>query len=293
MYIQPKLIKRSKSINRSRFGFLRLDKNERISKFPKNFIKILKKKINSNIFNIYPETFTFYKLLSKVHKLNKNYFIATAGIDLAIRNCIEIFGSKKILILEPTFAMVNVYCKIFRKNIIKVNYDKNLNLDLKKLYKHINKNISLIIISNPNSPTGTILPLIEIRKILNKAKKYNINVVIDEAYYGFTPITSMPIINKYNNLIILRTFSKAYGLAGLRIGYLVANPKIIKFFFNNKPMYEVNSFAITVANILLKNGKIKDKYIKEVEEGKKILLQFFKKKKYFIIIQIPILLFLS
>ena len=74
------------------------------------------------------------------------------------------------------------------------------------------------------SPTGTVLNIEEIKKILEKAKKNKIQVVIDEAYYGFCPITSISLIRKFDNLIVLRTFSKAYGLAGLS-GYAISNAK--------------------------------------------------------------------
>lgn len=273
------IVKRSKPLFESRHKYIRLDKNERVSKFPKNFISLFKKKLNSESLNTYPEIFNFYKLLSKSHKLKKDYFLGTAGIDAGLKNSIEIFGDKKIIILDPTFAMINIYCKILGKKVVKIGYDKNLNLQLKKLKKNINNQVSLIILSNPNSPTGTILNLSNIKEILVKAAKYNVKVVIDEAYYGFSSVTAEPLIKKYKNLIILRTFSKAYGLAGLRVGYIISNSKNIKMYNNIKPMYEVNSLGILAANILLNNQKIKKEYLNEVEKGKKILLNFFLKKK--------------
>lgn len=275
------LVRRSKPLLSSRHKYLRLDKNERVSNFSKNFINLFKKKLNSESLNTYPEIYEFYKLLSKNHKLKKNQFLGTAGIDTGLKNSIEIFGHKKIIILDPTFAMINVYCKILGKKVIKIGYDKNLNLQFKKLEKNINKQVSLIILSNPNSPTGTVLDLKNIKKILVKAAKYNINVVIDEAYYGFSTVTAEPLIKRYKNLIILRTFSKAYGLAGLRVGYIISTSKNIKLYNNIKPMYEVNSLGILAANILLKNQSIKKKYLKEVKEGKKILLNFFLKKNIY------------
>jgi len=274
-------VKRTKPSSLSRQKFLRLDKNERVSAFPKKFLNLFKKKLDSENLNTYPEIFSFYKLLSKEHSLKKEYFFATAGIDGGLRNSIEIFGKKKIIILEPTFAMINIYSKIFKKKIIKIGYNKKLELNPKKILEKISNNISLIILSNPNSPTGTVIASNEIKKILIKAKKFNVKVVIDEAYYGFSNITAISLIKKFTNLIVLRTFSKAYGLAGLRVGYVISHPKNIKEFINIKPMYEVNSMGILAANILLNNNIIKKMYIKEVLEGKKLLLDFFKKKKIF------------
>lgn len=258
---------------------MRLDKNERVSKFSKDFINLFKTQLKSESFNTYPEIFNFYKFLSKTHNLKKDYFLGTAGIDSGLKSSIEIFGNKKIIILEPTFAMISIYCKILKKKVIKIGYDSNLKLNYEKLLKNINNKVSLIILSNPNSPTGTTVNLKEIIKILNKAKKNNIKVVIDEAYYGFSLVTAEPLIKKFKNLIVLRTFSKAYGLAGLRVGYVISNPKNIEKYFNIKPMYEVNSLGILAANILLKNQKFRKKYLIDVKKGKNFLLSFFKSKK--------------
>ena len=112
MSIVFKTVKRSKQLSESRVKYLRLDKNERVTKFPYSFIKIFKKQINSESLNIYPELFKFYRALSKTHLLGINYFFATAGIDAGLRSCIELFGNKKIIILNPTFAMINIYCSI-------------------------------------------------------------------------------------------------------------------------------------------------------------------------------------
>lgn len=272
-------VKRSQILTSTRFKYLRLDKNERVSPFPKKFISLFKRKLDSENLNTYPEIFNFYKLLSKSHSLKKDYFLATAGIDAGLRNSIEIFGEKKIIILDPTFAMINIYCKILKKKTVNIGFDKNLKLKLNQLLKEINKNVSLIILSNPNSPTGTIINLNDIKKILVKAEKNNAKVVIDEAYYGFSSITAIRLIKRFKNLIVLRTFSKAYGIAGLRVGYAISHPKNIEKFINIKPMYEANSLGILAANILLENQKIRKTYLSEVIQGKKILLNFFKKKK--------------
>ncbi len=276
--MQFNIVKRIKLNHKSRFKHLRLDKNERVSKFPKKFVEIFKKKLSSENFSIYPEIYKFYELLSKKHHLSKKHFIAIAGIDAGLRNCIELFGNKKIIVLDPTFAMINIYCKVLKKKTIKINYNSNFKLNFKKLYSHINNKVSLIVISNPNSPTGTVLNIEEIKKILEKAKKNKIHVVIDEAYYGFCSITSISLIRKFDNLIVLRTFSKAYGLAGLRIGYAISNAKNINKLINIKPMYEVNSLGVLGANILLKNEFIRTNYLKNVSDGKKILLNFFNSK---------------
>ena len=175
--------------------------------------------------------------------------------------------------------MINLYCKIYRKKTISIGYNQNLELNKKKIYKSLDKKTSLVIISNPNSPTGTYIKIKEIEQILKKAKKFKIKVLLDEAYFGFSKKSAISLIKKYNNLIILRTFSKAYGLAGLRVGYAISNTTNIKQLNNTKPMYEINSLGILAATILLQDKKIKTNYINETKLGKNYLLNFFNEKK--------------
>ena len=269
-------ILRLKNVPESRRKKLCLDKNERISGFKKNFLKKLLSKINSESVTSYPEVWNLYDSLAKFHKLNINQFVVTTGIDGAIKNCFELFVSKgdKVIILKPTFAMVDVYCNIAGAEKIIINYDQKLNLDTNHLISSINRNISLIIIANPNSPTGTLISQFNMEKIIKKANIYNVPVLVDEAYYEFCNLTVLSLLKKYKNLIISRTFSKAYGLAGLRVGYIIANPKLAKLLFNLKPMYEINSIGILACTMMLKNSRVYKHYISETKKGLKVLVKF-------------------
>ena len=111
----------------------------------------------------------------------------SAGSDIAIKTCFELFTKKndKVIIMNPTFGMVNVYCNIYALKSVKIGFNKKLELDYKKLFENINKRTSLIILANPNSPTGTIIPKEIMIKIFSKTNKLNIPLVIDEAYEGF------------------------------------------------------------------------------------------------------------
>lgn len=274
-------IQRAEYINYSRLNFIRLDKNEKIDSFEKILIKKLKKKINSNILSSYPEVSGLINLVSKNYKLKKKNLLLTAGIDGALKIIIESFTKHKdkVIILNPTFAMTKIYCNLANLKIININYDKDLKLNVKKLIDNIKKKPQLVILSNPNSPTGTVIEDKNIVKILKITNKINIPLIIDEAYFEFYGKSLLNYIKKYENLFILRTFSKAFGIAGVRVGFIASSKKNIDYLKKFKPMYEVNSIGIILAEMILKNKKIVNSYVKRCLISKKKIFNFLNKKK--------------
>ena len=267
---------------KTRLNFTRLDKNERSNDHQNNFIKQLKKEISSNLISAYPEFHQIYKNLAKRFKININNIVLTAGSDSALRNTFEIFykKNKKVITINPTFAMVDIYCKVFKTKQVKIEYNDKLELDLDSLNKSIDKNTCLIILANPNSPTGSLIEQKDLERIIIKARKYDIKVLIDEAYYEFSKYNCLNRITKYDNLIIIRTFSKIFGLAGLRAGYVVSNQRNIKKYFSIKPMYEINSIAVKAIDLLLKKPSLINSYLKEMRIGENYAKDFCKNNGY-------------
>ena len=151
--------KRFSPKNFDRSKFLRLDKNERVIDLNKSFLINLKKKLNTFEITAYPNIQKITNLIAKKFGVSNQNICLTAGSDFGLRMCFEFFCKEKdkIICLEPTFGMVDVYSNLFKLKNIKIGYDKEFNLDFKKLYKNLNKKISLVVIANPNSPTGTII----------------------------------------------------------------------------------------------------------------------------------------
>jgi histidinol-phosphate aminotransferase len=270
-----KKVKRFKPIIIDRSKFLRLDKNERVINFEKKFLAFLKKKIDTYSIAAYPEISKIKKLISNKININQNNIFISAGSDLSLKTCFELFTKKndRVIILEPTFGMVNVYCELYDLKQIKINYDKNLVLNYKKFFENISKKISLIVLANPNSPTGTIIDHEVMLKILAKTKKFNIPIVIDEAYAGFYKFSYIKYLNKFKNLIIIRTFSKSFGLAGLRAGYAVGSKQNMNLMNKYRPMYEINSISCLAIEFLFNNISIVKKNINEIEKSKKFLIK--------------------
>ena len=116
---------------KSRYRMIRLDKNERISNFENYFLTKIKKSLNSNFLNSYPEIEPLYNILSKKFNLDKEMFVITAGSDLAIKNCFELLvkPNDRIITIFPTYGMVDVYAKLFGAKQIKIKFNNKLELN--------------------------------------------------------------------------------------------------------------------------------------------------------------------
>lgn len=251
-----------------------LDKNENTDFYLSNIFKSIVKKIQPHSIFGYPDLNFIYEKLSFIFKVQKKNLLICNGSDGGIRSTFDCFVKKsdKVLIPSPTFAMYDVYAKLFKTNLISFKYslkDGKLIFNIDNFLKIIKKKRPrLICLANPDSPSGTVLKKNEVIKIIKAAKKNNSIVLIDEAYYPFCNITLKNEINKYTNLIIVRSLSKAWALAGLRIGFILSSKKIINYMTSSKPMYEIGSLQSYVLAKL-----IDKKYYLDVKKSVKNLIE--------------------
>jgi len=202
--------------------------------------------IKTHSLNRYPDPLQ-KKVKAKIGKVKgvnpKNIFLGNGSdeaIDILIRALCNP-GKDNIIILPPTYGMYEVAARINDIGIKSVNLTKGFTLDIKDIEKATNKNTKLIFVCSPNNPTGTIADKKEIDKLL---KSFNGIVVVDEAYIDFADSQSMlGNIRKYPNLVILQTFSKAWGMAGLRVGMAFASTDIINIMNKIKAPYNVGELA--------------------------------------------------
>ncbi len=257
----------------SRFDWLRLDKNERVTPFPDAFLESVLRKLRVEHITAYPETEYLYEKLAAFLHLKPSQLMLTAESDAAIEHAFSVFVNPDdaVVTLRPTFAMVDVYCRLYGARQIPIGYDSDLNVDFQKLLGALDGSVSLVVVANPNSPTGTYIPVADIQKLLAGAARLNIPVLVDEAYYGFCKQTVLPLIQQYENLIVARTFSKAAGLAGARIGYLAAEERLAQLLYRFRPMYEVNSLGILLAAEILDHPHWVNDYLLATEAGRSYL----------------------
>src|SRR3989338_1518407 len=264
-----------------REDFLRLDFNENTSGCSPKVLEALKK-INSNSLATYPEYNELRKKLAEYCNVNTDEILPTNATDEAIKTVIETYAEKgkdEIIIPIPTFAMFKFYAQLNEAVLKEVLYNDDLSFPTNKVLDSINKKTKIVILVNPNNPTGTSIKDEDIIKIIEKAKKNYALVFIDEAYWQFYGKTSIPLIKKYDNLIVTQTFSKAFGLAGLRLGYIISNKENIKNMAKALSPYSVNNAAISCGLAALNDLEYVNNYAKEVSESKKIVYNELEKLK--------------
>lgn len=174
--------------------------------------------------------------LAQLHSVGNENILAGAGSSEILHIAASAFlgSGKKVIGVEPTYSAVYEYATGLETNAIRLPLGKDFRQDTPALIKAINENardLGLIYLCNPNNPTGLVIPASEIRHLLDQIPS-EIPVLIDEAYHDFVEdpryASSTPFVKSDRSVIIARTFSKLYGLAGLRLGYAVAPSRLIK-----------------------------------------------------------------
>ena len=261
---------------RTDYGGLLLDFNERTQPVGRKVIQALERFVKNRKLQVYPGYFDLEKKIAKYAGVNTNYVMLTNGSDQGIDIIFRTFTEKgdKVIIPSPSFSMFYQRAQVVGNEIIKPLYKKtDFSFPLKEVLDSIDKQVKLIIVCNPNNPTGTAVSLNDIEKIARKANKAI--VYIDEVYFEFSKITAVPLIKKYPNLVITRTFSKAFGLASLRIGYIIAKKEYIEEMLKVRGPYSVNMAAYWAAKAVLEDKENMECYVNEVMKKAKPLVEKF------------------
>ena len=204
-------------------------------------------------FSVYPdaEQTKLRELLAGYAGVGAERIVASGGsnqlIDLVIRLFVE--SGDEVINLVPTFDIFRFSTQIQGGALVEVLRDENFAVNVSLVKAAIGEKTKLIFLANPNSPTGNITPEQDILEILDTG----LPVVVDEAYYEFSGRTVVPLVSRYENLMVLRTFSKWAGLAGLRVGYGIFPPKIADYLLAMQIPYNVNVAAAVAVRESLKD----------------------------------------
>ena len=235
-----------------RDGKLRLDFNENtLGCSPKARAAI--RNLSSAAVSMYPEQDTVRRELARFFGVRNDELLLTNGTDEALHLIVDTFLEPDdiVLLVEPTFAMYRFYSELAGARIQALRYDAAMQFPMKALLAALRKPPRIFFLANPNNPTGSVLRPAELRRILKAATRTL--VVVDEAYFEYSGITILPWIRRNNNLVVTRTFSKAAGLAGLRLGCIFAHRSITEYCRKAQSPYPVGVAALAAARATVRD----------------------------------------
>lgn len=232
-----------------------------------------------------PQQTALKELISKQKELPINQVLLGNGSDEVLDLIVRAFcepNQDSILTLPPTYGMYGVLAQLNSIENIEVPLSKDFNIDIDQVLKQVKPSTKLLFICSPNNPSGNIMDVNAVTRLL---KAFDGLVVIDEAYIDFTTIESwMQHLNTFPNLIVTQTLSKAYGLAGIRLGTCYASKEIIAVLNKIKPPYNINSLTQQAAIEALQNNEVSDQVSSILREREKLANAlascFFVKKIY-------------
>lgn len=265
---------------RDRHDRFRLDANERLEGLPASLWKKFKRDLRQEDVLCYPETEKFYEKLAGHLGVGVENLVLTTGVDGAIKNCFELFvkPGDTVVYPDPTFGMVDVYARLFQAQAKKIPFGGAVAIE--DLIKVVDQGVTFVFLPNPNSPTGHYFQNSDLEKLMAACREKKTGLLIDEAYWGFSPGTAVDIALRFENVAVARSFSKVFGLAGLRIGYLIAPAPLAALLYKFRPMYEVNQPALKLASLVLDQFDEVFAYGRRTREGRKYFVDSMRQRGF-------------
>ena len=268
------------SLFKQKFAKIKLSSNESAlgpsPKAVKEYVKV------SKDFKRYPDSDgTFLrKTIAKKFKLEQSRIILGNGSDQIFELICKAFLNKndEVIISQYSFIIYRIYSKL---NFAKIIYarEKNFTSSVDNILKSVTSKTKIVFIANPNNPTGTYISKREMLRLRKKLRN-DILLVVDDAYFEYMNFKDyecgLKLFSKFKNVVVTRTFSKIYGLAGLRIGWGYSSKNIVDSLYEIKPPFNVSRPALFAATAAIKDTDWLNKEIRHVRKWAKILNETFR-----------------
>jgi histidinol-phosphate aminotransferase len=255
-----------------RAGKLRLDFNENTVGCSPRVIEALHAGLDAGRLAVYPEYGEAKEAIASYFRVRPEQFVFTNGTDEAIQVFVNTYvdDGQEVVLLKPSYAMYRFYAEVAGGAIREVEYPRpGMEFPLDALLAAITPETRAVILANPNNPTGTGVSLQGLERILDRARRAA--VIVDEAYYEFSGVTALAEIERVPNLFVCRTFSKVFGMAGMRLGCLFSHQANIAFLHKAQSPYSVNSLAVAAAQAAVEDAAYVQRYVAEVLAARQLL----------------------
>ncbi len=245
-----------------------LNANESPFNVPTQILEIFQENLKNIRFNRYPdmESSMLKDALAKTYDVKRENIACGVGSD-EILQCLfnaVITKGDNVVVMDPSFSMYSEYAKIYGANAVKAEANSNFTFNLDNMLNAIDEsNPKMVILCSPNNPTGIILKEDEVRSIIEKSDAL---VVLDEAYIEFAGEGLAKLVKEYDNLMVLRTFSKLYAGAAIRLGYAISKKENIDLIDTVRSPYNINTLTQLMAKTIIEHKvlyKERQEYFKE------------------------------
>ncbi len=251
-----------------RGGKMRLDFNENTVGCAPQVVRALRRVLSSEWLSRYPEYEESRRRLAQYFNVSPEEMLLTNGTDDAIKMMCDTFVDPEdiLVVPAPTFPVYQFFHEVAGGRVLSVPYDENFHLPLDKVLGALDKRPRWLALANPNNPTGTTISKKDLTTLLRAAP--STVVLVDEAYFDFCGETVLPWVRKFPNLIVTRTFSKAFGLAALRMGCLFANPELAEAVHRAQNPFAVNALAVACALEAIQHEEYVRRYADQVRANR-------------------------
>lgn len=254
----------------NRYDRYRFDMNENPDGLPKDFVDSVVKEITPNFLSVYPEPDKFLNKYAAFVGVNRENVTVTNGSDTGLRYVMQSFGEvgKDVVTVSPSFEMYAVNCSILGYRHVPVLYEPDMTINIEKILGAITEDTRIVALLNPNNPVGNVYTQEEINKVVKKTREVGAILIIDEAYHYYYANTFLQTAIDNDNVIVLRTFSKAFSIPALRLGVIISNPQMIHYINNAKLTFDVNSVALLFGERLLDHPEVLKNIVESEQAGK-------------------------
>jgi histidinol-phosphate aminotransferase len=246
-------------------NILKLNTNENPYPPSPEAIAVLRN-LDSEWLRRYPDPYAneFRQAASAVLGIPSDWIIVSNGSDdllnVIVRACTDL--ERRVVYPTPTYVLYRTLTEMQPADRVEISYNEDYDLPIEAL---VAANGALTLIASPNSPSGHLVPIAALRELANRLSGV---LVIDEAYVDFAEETALPLVREFDNVIISRTLSKGYSLAGLRLGFGIANPKLLKGLFKVKDSYSIDAIACAVGAAAMRDQRYKNECTEQIKASR-------------------------
>lgn len=246
---------------------LNLDLNENTGGCSPRVLRKLQSMETTDI-SQYPDREAGERVVARFFRVAPEQVLLTNGVDEALQLFALTYLSEgdEAIVVDPTFNMYPLDVAMTGAMLVTVDSDADFSFPLDKVLAAITARTKMILIANPNNPTATMVPKEHLVKVVEAAP--NAAVLIDEAYFEFYGETVLDLLPRFANLFVARTFSKAYGLAGFRIGALMGSAEQIGYVRRITPPFNVNTLALAILPTAISDQQFVADYLRQVFDGR-------------------------